>query len=1033
MKWRAPRIVCVLALLSLVASPVFGAGRIPPPEVEWMPGEALVKLRPAGSAGLAPSAAPGESIAALSAATGMAAEVIITTAPEATAKTGVSSATWVLLRGDRRADVPALVEHLRSIPGVETAEPNYIMRIVAAEAGGASRAVLPQAAPNDPKYSEQWGLPYIEAPAAWAITQGSPSQVIAVIDTGIDLDHPDLASKLWTNPVEAAGDKNGDGCPGLCGVDDDVDGRVDEDGQGRQPGEVGYDPSYRGDDDENGYIDDLRGWNFVGASNNPQDDNGHGTFCAGIAAAATGNGIGIAGTCPLCRVMALKAFASNGTAAYSDIAKAVDYAWKNGATVLSMSFSSPADSSLVRDALNTAYSRATLVAAAGNDRASRTRALCEASGIDYPVRPSYPANYTFVLGVEAEDEQGRIASFSNCQYPLRAPGVEITSAVLNDTFASWSGTSMAAPFVAGVAGLLRALKAGDPTWNAGLIFGQLLKSGGNALLALTLGPQPKLQFEGWHVLDTAGSCGSCDGDGSPDAGERVSLVVTVRNTWANATGVTGTLTTSSGNATIVDGSASFGSIGASTTDNNSDNPFVIDISPSALNDTAIDLNLTVTPANGPESLVAKITLRVQRGAEKGGSITANETWTSNNLYLVTDSIFVEEGATLTIQPGTTVRVNAGKAISVRGGLVARGTPAQPIVFEGNGASWSGIVFQSVSTPAAFASGVYQSGCAIEYARIGDCSGAAAVTFDDTWIARNVFTANESTYGVMSATATTPRIEQNLFTGNQFGTAAIGALTPGDYLDNTVVGNTGDAVRVAGTNTIRGNSIFSNSGYEVRRNDGTDGTVANNYWGTTTTSAIDSEIYDFFDDKTATLGRVTFAPPLTAPSPLAPPVVASLALDPPSPVGSGRITMTATMSRPMDTTAVPQMFFGPAAPYTRPVSLSAGWVGGSDVKVTSPGGSATLAGGFTFVAAPSVASITPSTGTTAGNTYVTITGANLAGATSVTFGDAAATIVTNSPSSITVTTPAHVAGTVSVVVTTPGGSATTTNAFTYGSS
>ena len=199
--------------------------------------------------------------------------------------------------------------------------------------------------------------------------------------------------------------------------------------------------------------------------NHPQDDNGHGTHCAGIAAAAANDGVGVAGVCPECRIMPLKAFEATGTAASTDIARAIDYATRNGATVISMSFSSPADSALVRDAL-AAYPKATLVAAAGNDRRSRTLALCAATNSEYPIQASFPAHYSNVIGVEAIDPTGAFASFSNCGYSIKAPGVGIQSTVLNDTYTSWAGTSMAAPFVAGTADLLRALKAGDPPGTA---------------------------------------------------------------------------------------------------------------------------------------------------------------------------------------------------------------------------------------------------------------------------------------------------------------------------------------------------------------------------------------------------------------------------------------------------------------------------------------------------------------------------------------------------------------------------------------
>ena len=148
--------------------------------------------------------------------------------------------------------------------------------------------------------SNQWGPQKIEAPLAWDFSKGDPSVVVAVVDWGVDLQHPDLATKLWTNPGEIA------------------DNGIDDDG--------------------NGCIDDVYGWDFANDDNDPQDDYGHGTHCAGIAAAATDNGVGIAGVGFNSRTMAVKVGdGATGKAAYSDIASGIMYAADNGAKVINMS------------------------------------------------------------------------------------------------------------------------------------------------------------------------------------------------------------------------------------------------------------------------------------------------------------------------------------------------------------------------------------------------------------------------------------------------------------------------------------------------------------------------------------------------------------------------------------------------------------------------------------------------------------------------------------------------------------------------
>ena len=223
--------------------------------------------------------------------------------------------TIYILRLPAQNDVLATVEAFQADPNVEYAEPNYVAHLTDT--------------PNDPGYGQQWGLPAVHAEEAWTITKGSPAVTIAILDTGVDLNHPDLAGKIWTNPGEIPGN----------GIDDDG----------------------------NGYIDDVNGYDFVNLDNNPQDDNGHGTHVAGIAAAGTNNGVGVAGVCWNCKILPLKVMQSSGRGSYSDIAAAVNYASNKGAKVINMSLGGYSDSAVLRDALAAAYSTSVLVAAAGND------------------------------------------------------------------------------------------------------------------------------------------------------------------------------------------------------------------------------------------------------------------------------------------------------------------------------------------------------------------------------------------------------------------------------------------------------------------------------------------------------------------------------------------------------------------------------------------------------------------------------------------------------------------------------------------
>ena len=292
-------------------------------------------------------------------------------------------------------------------PNVEWVEPNYL--------------AFTSVTPNDPAFAQQWGLAKIQVDRAWDVSQGNPDTVIAVVDTGVDYDHVDLAANIWHNPGETPGN----------GVDDDG----------------------------NGYVDDDIGWDFVDVTveaapgedmgprdRDPMDRQGHGTHCAGIVAATTGNGVGMAGVAWNSRIMALRAGYKTkdggGSLATTDWAAALHYAADNGADVISMSFGSDASSSTGRAAIEYALSKGcVLVAAAGNDGVSTLH---------------YPAAYDGVIAVAASDVDDNRASFSNYGpwVDIAAPGVSIYSSLPGNAYESWNGTSMAAPLVAGVAGLI---------------------------------------------------------------------------------------------------------------------------------------------------------------------------------------------------------------------------------------------------------------------------------------------------------------------------------------------------------------------------------------------------------------------------------------------------------------------------------------------------------------------------------------------------------------------------------------------------
>ncbi|MGE5848372.1 MAG: S8 family serine peptidase [Ignavibacteria bacterium] len=308
-----------------------------------------------------------------------------------------------------QADADMLIQSSSSDPSIEYIEEARVYKI--------------DSVPDDSLLSSQWALAKIDAYNAWNITAGDTSIIIGIIDTGIDFLHPDLKSKIYRNYNEVPGDNK----------DNDNNGFIDD--------FIGWDFT-----DRTGFPFDSTGGDYLNWDSLPEDDNGHGTYIAGIAGAENNNGIGISGAAPNVKLLNIRAFDPAGFGDEDDVAAGILYALEMGAKVINMSFGDNTFSYVLRDVIRYAYSQnIVLVASSGN------------SGSDLP---HYPSGYSEVISVGNSTPEDYVSSNSNfgSTIDLAAPGTSIITTSKGGGYSEVSGTSASAPFVSAAAALILSLQ-----------------------------------------------------------------------------------------------------------------------------------------------------------------------------------------------------------------------------------------------------------------------------------------------------------------------------------------------------------------------------------------------------------------------------------------------------------------------------------------------------------------------------------------------------------------------------------------------
>lgn len=819
-------------------------------------------------------------------------EFVLETKAENTAEKDGMTPYKTFYEATTSEDVWATVDKLSDNDNILSAEPDFVWE----------KTDTTTVAATDEEINAETHFPCMDVTGVWKdcfdpAKKEAPGKgtVVAVIDTGVDYTHKDLADNIWVNEGEIPGN----------GIDDDG----------------------------NGYVDDVYGVDFVDGDSDPMDEHGHGTHVAGIIAMTPGNGGGV-GVAYGAKIMCVRAGQANGSFASTDIAKAIKYAADNGADVINMSFGGTGRSYLVESALQDAFPSCVLVAAAGNDGLPTNDA--QAAGYLF-TEDVYPAGYKYVLGVMATDNNHSLAGFSNwdfaegsgCEYEMAAPGVNIYSTLPGNRYACWSGTSMATPNVSAAAAILRSKYTDKSKYSSRYIMGQLCSATSsrvdfwgklgdyhiypvlNIRDSLTKQAQPNLSLDEVYTLDYQDVSSANNGDGIAQPGETIDMGIAVWNRWGAATDITVKVDTDSvagipnKYVEFINDEVRLSDVGTFASVNNGftytdekltgvSNPIRFKIKEGTPNDIQITFNISITAKNGLDERDTKVystgssyTITVQNGVVLRGVINEDMTLTADKYWIIDNNVLVPTGVTLTVEPGTQIQFwstdpsdpyasEADVYLKVEGNFIAKGTIDDPIeMFTGKDYEDRGIIIEgnaelcycNIMNPYRHQTNQYEH--VFDVDTVDHCNFTQATTkglysYDKyDWIYFGHINANEITNTIFthlytknncwwfSSAINASNIENCIFNNCNVTVKADKITNSVILLNDSSVPNTQYHNFVASNTSFKNTAILNNlndystkSWVSIYASEGHEKyDFSSNYWGTTNASLVKKQVKD----------------------------------------------------------------------------------------------------------------------------------------------------------------------------------------------